>query len=62
VQPFARWEETEGPGGQTTATPVIGVNYLVRGHELKVSLDWSRIDPDGGAATDIATLQLQVSF
>jgi hypothetical protein len=62
VQPFARWEETEGPDGATTATPVVGINYLVKGHDLKVSLDWARVDPDGGAATDVATVQVQVSF
>ena len=62
LQPFARWEEVEGPDGQTTATPVLGLNYFLRGHDLKVCFDVARIDPDAGDSTDVATLQIQVSF
>jgi hypothetical protein len=62
LQAFLRWEEAGGTSGSTVSTPVLGLNYFIRGHDLKASFDWARIDPDEGTATDVATLQFQISF
>jgi hypothetical protein len=40
----------------------VGANYLVRGHDLKVTLDWSRIDRYDIRATQVVTVQVQMGM
>jgi hypothetical protein len=62
VQVFGRWERTDGDGDRDTTIPTLGVTYLVRGHDLKVTLDWSRIDRHGARAAHALTVQFQAGI
>jgi hypothetical protein len=44
------------------AGPGAGLNYLVRGHDFKVTADWSRSPRGSRPATSAITLQTQVGF
>jgi hypothetical protein len=62
VQLFGRWERLDGDGNGGTTTPAIGANYLVRGHDLKITVEWSRIErPDVGSGQAV-TMQLQIAM
>lgn len=61
VQVYGRLENVDGVGATDTSTPAIGANYLLRGHDLKATAEWSWIDRDTGApAVHFVTIQLQI--
>lgn len=59
VQVFGRWERVDGDGDRDTTTPTIGANYLVRGHDLKATVEWSQIDRHAIGTTQVWTVQVQ---
>jgi hypothetical protein len=59
VQVFGRWERVDGEGDRDTTTPAIGANYLVRGHDLKTTVEWSQIDRHDVGTMQVLTVQVQ---
>jgi hypothetical protein len=63
VQVYGRAERTDPRGGDHTASSSVGANYLMRGHDAKLTLDWSRLDRTGTSEhTDIMTVQIQLGL
>lgn len=63
LQVYGRSERSDPSDGDHTTWSSLGANYLMRGHDLKLTLDWSRVGRAGTAAdTDIVTLQLQLGL
>ncbi|MEW6336472.1 MAG: hypothetical protein AB1625_03625 [Acidobacteriota bacterium] len=62
LQLYGRSESIDPESGSETSTPAVGANYFLRGHDLKVTLDWNRIDRRGTDTRDIVTLQVQFSL
>lgn len=62
LQVYARGETVDPESGPATSTPALDVNYLLRGHDLKVTLDWNRIEQTGTPARDVVTLQVQFAL
>ncbi len=62
VQVFGRWERVYGEGDRDTSAPALGANYLVRGHDVKTTVEWSQIDRHGVAKTQALTVQIQVGI
>jgi len=48
--------------GDDTTLPSAGVNYLIRGQDLKVTVDWSRASSATRPSSSAVTLQAQVGF
>jgi len=48
--------------GDDTTLPSAGINYLIRGQDLKVTVDWSRASSATRPASSAVTLQAQVGF
>lgn len=61
-QVFGRWERVNGEGDRDTSTPVLGVNYLVRGHDIKSTIEWSQIDRYRVGRAQSLTVQIQVAM
>jgi len=59
VQVYGRAERLLVTDGDDSSMPSAGANYLVRGHDLKVSADWSRAPRRAASAL---TFQAQVGF
>jgi hypothetical protein len=59
LQFYARGERIDPELGHETSTPALGANYFLRGHDLKVAVEWNRIERRGTQAHDVATLQVQ---
>jgi hypothetical protein len=59
---FGRWERVDGDGNSHTTTPAIGANYLVRGHDLKATIEWSRIDRHDVGRIQALTVQVQIGM
>lgn len=62
IQVYGRAERILVSDGDDTSLPGAGINYLVRGHDLKVTADWSRSPRGSRPATSALTLQTQVGF
>lgn len=62
VQLYGRSEHVLVSGGGDAALPGAGLNYLVRGHDLKLSADWSRSTRGARPASGALTVQAQVGF
>lgn len=63
VQVYGRIETIDGVGATDTSTRAIGTNYLLRGHDLKATVEWSWIDRNTGAPTvHFVTIQLQIAM
>jgi hypothetical protein len=62
IQLFARTEHVLVDDADDASLPSAGLNYLVRGHDLKLSADWSRSARGARPASNAVTLQAQVGF
>ena len=62
LQLYGRAERILVSGGDDTSLPGAGLNYLVGGHDLKVTADWSRCPRGSRPATNALTFQTQVGF
>lgn len=62
IQMFGRWERVDGEGDRDTSTPTFGANYLVRGHDFKVTTEWSQIDRYAVGRTQALTVEVQVGI
>jgi hypothetical protein len=62
LQAYGRAEKVFVPDGEDASLPAAGVSYIVRGHDLKLTADWSRCPRASRAASSALTLQAQVGF
>jgi hypothetical protein len=62
LQVYGRAERVLVSDGDDTSLPGAGLNYLVRGHDLKLTADWSRSPRGSRPASSAITLQTQVGF
>ncbi len=62
LQLYGRAERLLVSDGDDTSLPSAGLNYLVRGHDLKLTADWSRSPRGSRPASSALTLQTQVGF
>ena len=72
IQPYFRYERLAIGHKHDTAFPSFGINYLIKGHDAKLTLDWTLIDqrkgvknPQGefsGKDQNLVTFQAAVGF
>lgn len=63
VQPYARYETIDVNGKSATHFISIGSNYYFKGHNAKISLDYTCADPKGNRSRQgIVTLQVALGF
>jgi hypothetical protein len=74
VQPYFRWEHVAVDSAADTMIPCAGINYFLRGHSAKLTLDWSLLRQGGNTSSfpssstftgdnqHIVTLQASVGF
>lgn len=62
VQMYGRFETISSAGDSDASAPAVGANYLVRGHDLKATIEWNWLDRKGAAANRVFTIQLQVGL
>jgi hypothetical protein len=72
IQPYFRYERLAVNHKPDTAFPCLGLNYLIKGHDAKLTLDWTLIDqrkevynPQGefsGKDQNLITFQAAVGF
>jgi len=72
IQPYFRYERLAVDHKPDTAFPCLGLNYLIKGHDAKLTLDWTLIDqkkevnkPQGefsGKDQNLVTFQAAVGF
>jgi hypothetical protein len=62
IQAYCRGERIFVTAGDDTTLPSAGINYLIRGQDLKVTVDWSRASSATRPASSAVTLQAQVGF
>jgi hypothetical protein len=62
IQVYGRTEHVLVEGTEDASLPSAGLSYFVRGHDLKVSVDWSRSTRGTRPASNALTLQAQVAF
>ena len=72
IQPYFRYERLAVHHKPDTAFPCLGLNYLIKGHDAKLTLDWTLIDqkkevnsPQGefsGKDQNLVTFQASVGF
>jgi hypothetical protein len=62
LQIYGRAERVLVTEGDDTSLPSAGLSYLIRGHDLKLSADWSRSPQGARPASNALTLQAQVGF
>lgn len=72
IQPYFRYERLAVNHKPDTAFPSFGINYLIKGHDAKLTLDWTLIDqskgvnnPQGefsGEDQNLITFQAAVGF
>ncbi|MDY6971374.1 MAG: porin [Thermodesulfobacteriota bacterium] len=72
LQPYFRYERLNVDGKPDTVFPGVGVNYFIKGHGAKLTLDWTQIDqktnlaaPSGnysGKDQNVITFQVTVGF
>jgi hypothetical protein len=62
LQLYARTEHVLVSDAADASLPSAGLNYLVRGHDLKVGADWSRSTRGPRPASNALTVQAQVAF
>lgn len=61
LQFYGRYETIDG-AGDDTSFPAVGANYLIRGHDVKATFDWSWIDRDRQSTRQVITIQLQLGI
>jgi len=72
LQPYARYERVSVSGKPDTGIASLGCNYLLRGHDLKLTVDWTHLNqrvappaPPGHAAIEnrsLISIQLSAGF
>ena len=72
IQPYFRYERLAVAHSPNTGFPSFGINYLIKGHDAKLTLDWTLIDqqkevknPQGefsGKDQNLITFQAAVGF
>ena len=62
VQLYGRTEHVLARDGDDASLPSAGLNYLVRGHDLKLSADWSRCTRGTRPPSNALTFQAQAGF
>ncbi|MFA5937765.1 MAG: porin [Sinimarinibacterium sp.] len=63
LQPYARYETVDVDNKGATDFLGAGANWLIRGHDAKLSVDYNTIDPpDGRDRQDIVTIQLAIGL
>ena len=72
LQPYARYERVAVSDKPDTGIASLGCNYLLRGHDLKVTVDWTHLNqgtgrsaPPGHSAIDdrnLISIQLSAGF
>jgi hypothetical protein len=62
LQLYGRTEHVLVDDAEDAALPSAGVNYLVRGHDLKLGADWSRSTRGALPASSALTVQAQALF
>jgi hypothetical protein len=62
LQAYGRAEKVLVQDGADASLPSAGLNYIVRGHDLKLTADWSRCLRGSRPASNALTLQAQVGF
>ena len=64
-QPYVRYETVDVDDDEDTDFWSVGLNYFMKGHNCKISADYTQVDQDSGATRDdqdIVTLQFCVGF
>jgi hypothetical protein len=62
-QPYARYETIDVTAKSSTDFITVGSNYHLSGHDAKISVDYTVVDPKGSAGRqNIVTLQVAVGF
>ena len=72
IQPYFRYERLAVDEKPNTAFPSVGVNYYLKGHDAKLTLDWTLVDQREGVRNfqgnasgedqNLITLQFQVGI
>lgn len=63
LQPYARYETIDVAGKTTTDFVTVGSNYYFKGHDAKISIDYTLVDPRSvGSSRSLVTLQPAVGF
>ncbi len=62
IQIYGRTEHVRASGANDTSLPSAGLNYVVRGHDLKLTADWSRSSRGPRESSGALTLQAQIGF
>ncbi|MET0294515.1 MAG: hypothetical protein ABW042_05805, partial [Phenylobacterium sp.] len=61
-QPVVRYQEFDPKIGPTVKAYDVGVNYIIKGHNARLSLDWSHAEVSGFGDNDAVTLGAQLQF
>jgi predicted porin len=63
-QPYVRYETVDVDKKDETDILSVGANYYLKGHNCKISADYTNVDPDDSALDDhdIITVQFAVGF
>jgi hypothetical protein len=51
IQPYFRWEQVAVDSAPDTMIPSAGVNYFIKGHSAKLTLDWSLLHQRGSESS-----------
>jgi len=62
IQPYVRYEMVDVDGADESDFTSLGLNYYLKGHNCKLSADYTQVDQDSGDDHDIITLQLAIGF
>ncbi len=74
IQPYFRWEHVAPDSAADTMIPSVGINYFLKGHDAKLTLDWSLLHQGGSSSSfpttstftgddqHVVTLQATVGF
>lgn len=62
VQLYGRTEHVRADEAEDASLPSAGLSYLVRGHDMKLTADWSRSTRGARAPSDAVTVQAQFGF
>jgi hypothetical protein len=63
IQPYVRYETVDVDDKEDTDFMSAGLNYFIKGHNAKISLDYTYVDQDSSREDQsIATFQLAVGF
>jgi hypothetical protein len=64
IQPYVRYETIDVDGKDETDFLSLGLNYFIKGHNCKLSADYTSVDQDSDDMDDqdIITLQIAVGF